>query len=226
MTTAAGSPQIVPRPPAAAPALRAADRSVADALTSVLSDNTRRVYAAQWRIFTGWCDEVGLQSMPADPLTVARYLAIRAGDGASIATLRLATSAIVKAHEWSRLESPCRDQGVRASLKGWGAAAFEAPASGRRPHGRPAPQARPWHRDPRAGRRARSLRRSSGEGVSDASFRRSEVAALICGDMQHWDDGSRYRMLPRTRRGKRAVLPLAGGCGRGCGGETHGRLLL
>ena len=83
--------QIVPRPPAAAPALRAADQGVADALEAVLSDNTRRVYGAQWRIFTGWCDEVGLQSMPADPLTVARYLAVRAGDGASIATLRLAT---------------------------------------------------------------------------------------------------------------------------------------
>ena len=39
MTTAA-DPQIVPRPPAAAPALRAADEGVADALTSVLSDNT------------------------------------------------------------------------------------------------------------------------------------------------------------------------------------------
>ena len=58
--------------------------------------------------------------MPPDPLTVARYLAVRAGSGASIATLRLATSAISKAHEWAKLESPCRDPGVRAALKGWG----------------------------------------------------------------------------------------------------------
>ena len=50
MTTSA-DPQIVPRPPAAAPALRAADQGVADALESVLSDNTRRVYGAQWRLF-------------------------------------------------------------------------------------------------------------------------------------------------------------------------------
>ena len=28
---------------------------------------------------TGWCDEVGLASLPAEPLTVARYLAARAG---------------------------------------------------------------------------------------------------------------------------------------------------
>ena len=115
MTTAA-SAQIVPRQPSALPALRAADRGVADALESVLSDNTQRVYGAQWRLFTGWCDEVELVSLPAQPLTVARYLATRAGDGASVATLRLATSAIAKAHEWAKLESPCRDQGVRASL--------------------------------------------------------------------------------------------------------------
>ena len=120
MTTAAADPQIVPRQPASLPALLAADQGVADALESVLSDNTNRVYGTQWRIFTGWCDEVGLASLPAEPLTVARYLAARAGSGASIAITRLATSATAKAHEWAKLESPCRDPGVRASLKGWG----------------------------------------------------------------------------------------------------------
>ena len=59
MATAVGT-DIMPREPASLPALRADDRGVADALESVLSDNTRRVYAAQWHIFTGWCDEVGL----------------------------------------------------------------------------------------------------------------------------------------------------------------------
>ena len=83
--TAAADPQIVPRPPAAAPALRASDQGVASALESVLSQNTRRVYGAQWRLFTGWCAEVGLVSLPAEPLAVARYLAARAGSGASIA---------------------------------------------------------------------------------------------------------------------------------------------
>ena len=118
--TAASDPQIVSRPPAAAPALRAADQGVADALEAVLSNNTRRVYGAQWRLFNEWCDSVGLPSLPAQPLTVARYLAVRAGDGASIATLRLATSAIAKVHEWAGHDSPCRDRGVREALKGWG----------------------------------------------------------------------------------------------------------
>ena len=119
MNTAAG-PRIVLRQPPPSPALRAADQGVADALESVLSNNTRRVYAAQWRIFENWCDSVGLPSLPAQPLTVARYLAVRAGDGAAVATLRLATSAIAKVHEWAGHDSPGRDRGVREALKGWG----------------------------------------------------------------------------------------------------------
>ena len=133
MTTAASDPQIVPRPPAGTLALRAADRGVADALESVLSDHTRRVYAAQWRLFTDWCGDVGVRSLPAEPLTVARYLAARANAVASVATLRLATSAIAKAHELAGHESPGRDQGVRL-LKRVGTAFGHAPAAGRRPH--------------------------------------------------------------------------------------------
>ena len=64
MTTAASDPQIVPRPPAALPALLAADQGVASSLESVLSDNTRRVYGAQWRLFTDWCGDMGL-TLPA-----------------------------------------------------------------------------------------------------------------------------------------------------------------
>ena len=61
---------------------------------------------------------MGLHSLPAEALTVARYLAARAGGGASMATLRLVTSAIAKAHEWAKQESPCGDPGVRAFLEG------------------------------------------------------------------------------------------------------------
>ena len=51
MTTSA-DPQIVSREPATLPELRAADQGVADALESVLSDNTRRVYAGS-SVFKG-----------------------------------------------------------------------------------------------------------------------------------------------------------------------------
>ena len=98
MTTAAGH-HIVPQGTHSPPRPAGADQGVADALESVLAGNTRRVYGTQWRLFTGWCDEVGLTSLPAEPLTVARYLAAGAKSGARIATLRLTTSAISMAHE-------------------------------------------------------------------------------------------------------------------------------
>ena len=105
MTTTGGSLQIIPQSPPSAPALRAADQGVADALESVLSDNTRRVYGAQWRLFTDWCADVGLTPLSAEPLTVARYLAARANAGASMAILRLARPPLprpMSGRSWNR----------------------------------------------------------------------------------------------------------------------------
>ena len=199
MTTAAGH-QIVPHQPESLPALRAADQGVADALESVLSDNTRRVYGTQWRLFTGWCGEVGLHSLPAEPLTVARYLAARAGSGASIATVRLATSAIAKAHEWAKLESPCRDPGVRASIKGWGrrlakpqrqsgALTADVLAVIRLTAVQPRKRGRGFETAEQAAERAK-FDLALVAALSDAGLRRSEAAALTWGDVQRWDDGS------------------------------------
>ena len=208
MTTAAGH-QIVPHRPAQLPELRAADRGVADSLEAVLSDNTRRTYTVQWRSFTDWCDEVGLASLPAEPLTVARYLAARAGSGASIATLRLATSAISKAHEWAKLESPCRDPGVRASLKGWGrrlakpqrqsgALTADVLAVIRLTAPKPRARGRGLETAEQAAERAR-FDLALVAVLSDGGLRRSEAAALTWGDVQRWDDGSGRITVVRSK---------------------------
>ena len=208
MTPAVGA-QIVPREPASLPALRAADQGVADALESVLSDNTRRVYGAQWRIFQGWCDEVGLQSLPAEPLTVARYLAARANAGASIATMRLATSAISKAHEWAKLESPCRDPGVRASLKGWGrrlakpqrqsgALTADVLAVIRLTAVQPRKRGRGFETPEQAAERGK-FDVALVAVLSDEGLRRSEAASLTWGDVQRWDDGSGRITIIRSK---------------------------
>ena len=200
MTTTGGSLQIVPQSPSSAPALRAADQGVADALESVLSDNTRRVYGAQWRLFTDWCGDVGLRSLPAEPLTVARYLAARAGSGASMATLRLASSAIAKAHQWAGHESPCRDQGVREALKGWGrrlakpqrqagALTADVLAVIRLTAVQPRPRGRGLETAEQAAERAK-FDLALVAVLSDGGLRRSEAAALTWGEVQRWDDGS------------------------------------
>ena len=114
--------------------------------------------------------------------------------------MRLATSAITKPQEWAKLESPCRDPGVRASLKGWG-----------RRLSKPQRQSGALTADVLAVIRLTALqprRRSRGietpeqaaergkfdlalvAALSDAGLRRSEAAALTWGDVQRWDDGS------------------------------------
>ncbi len=208
MTTAADR-QIVPHEPSSLPELRAADRGVAASLESVLADNTRRTYDAQWRIFAGWCDEVGLTSLPAEPLTVARYLAARANSGASIATLRLATSAISKAHEWAKLESPCRDPGVRASLKGWGrrlskpqrqsgALTADVLAVIRLTAVQPRRRGRGFETSEQAVERGK-FDLALVAVLSDAGLRRSEAAALTWGDVVRWDDGSGRITVVRSK---------------------------
>ena len=71
----------------------------------------------------------GLRALPAEPLTVARYLAVRAGAGTNVATLRLAASAIAKAHQLASHDSPCRDRGVREALKGWRRGVWPGPSA-------------------------------------------------------------------------------------------------
>ena len=215
MTTAPSDYRIVPQQPTSAPALRAADRGVADSLEAVLSDNTRRTYDTQWRMFEGWCAEVGFVSLPAESLTVARYLAARAGSGASIATLRLATSAISKAHEWAKVESPCHDPGVRASLKGWGrrlakpqrqsgALTADVLAVIRLTAVQPRKRGRGIETAEQAAERAR-FDLALVAVLSDAGLRRSEAAALTWGDVQRWDDGSGRITVIRSKTDPEAV---------------------
>ena len=77
MTTAASDPQIVPRPPAGKLALRAADQGVA----SAPGVRPRRQHPAAPTAPSGASSKAGatrwvFQSLPAQPLTVARYLGV------------------------------------------------------------------------------------------------------------------------------------------------------
>ena len=122
---------------------------------------------------------------------MARYLAARTGDGASIATMRLVSSAIAKAHDWAGHESPCLDPGVRTSLKGWS-----------RCLAKPQRQAGALTAAVQPGLRGRGVETAEQAAVrarfdlalvavlSDAGLRRSEAAALTWGDVQRWDAGS------------------------------------
>ena len=176
---------------------------------AVLSENTRRTYGVQWRIFTGCCAEVGLSDLPAEPLTVAHYLAARAGSGSSIATIRPATSTISKAHEWAKLESPRRDPGVRASLNGWGRRLSKPQRQSGAPTADVLAVIRLTAVQPRKrGRGFETPAQAAERGkfelalvavLSDAGLRRSEAAALTWGDVVRWEDGSGRLTVIRSK---------------------------
>ena len=100
---------------ALAPAHAAAVR---DYLENSTAPNTRRAYRAAWTAFETWCGDNGHTALPADPVTVAAFLAHRAAQGVALNTIRVGSAAIAKAHEVAGLPSPVNDAGVRQVLRG------------------------------------------------------------------------------------------------------------
>jgi integrase len=110
--------------------IRLSDGARAFAAAS-LSRNTKRAYAAQWRLWTTHCEAEGLQPLPASPTAVANWLALRAttsapggkrrvggATGQAIATLRTALAAVKGAHEAHGLAFDTGAADLRMTLKG------------------------------------------------------------------------------------------------------------
>ncbi len=73
-----------------------ADQAHAFAEASV-ADNTKRAYRAGWNDFSSWCDDNGLEALPAAPASVALFLTARSSQ--KVSTLRVKLAAIVAAHK-------------------------------------------------------------------------------------------------------------------------------
>ena len=93
-------------------------RRVVDAAQESHSAVTRRNYLAAWRRFSDWADREGLAAIPALPETVAAYLAERAANGLSPASLRLDRAAIHYHHTDAGHANPADNEGVRRVLRG------------------------------------------------------------------------------------------------------------
>ena len=92
-----------------------AARSYADASRA---PNTIRAYRAAWAGFASWCAEHGFEALPAASGTVALFLTDRANQGAKVATLRLALSAIGAAHQAAGHEFNAKSPGLAAVWSG------------------------------------------------------------------------------------------------------------
>jgi len=90
---------------------------VRDYASASRSASTVRTYQSAWRRFETWCSEAGLDPLPADPETVALYLADKAGT-LKVSTLAKHLVAIGQVHKLAGLESPTSDERVRIVMRG------------------------------------------------------------------------------------------------------------
>ena len=82
------------------------------------SENTRKAYASDLRIFSKWCQNNNCSLLPANASDVANFLASQAENGLGASTLNRRLAAIRYAHEAKGFPSPTGDALVTATLKG------------------------------------------------------------------------------------------------------------
>lgn len=177
------------------------------------SANTERAYRSDWRDFSSWCAVRDTTPMPADPETVAQYLADLATTH-KVATVRRHMAAISAAHTLhpSRPPNPCRDQAVRDVMRG---IAVE--------HG--TPQRAASAATTKEVRRMVAALQPGLHGVRDrclillgfaAALRRSELAALDIADLRWVPEGIEVtvRRSKTDQMGEGAVVPVPYGSHR------------
>jgi hypothetical protein len=80
------------------------------------SPETLRLYARDWTAFESWCAAAGQTPLPADPATVATFLA-EAAPSLSAGGLARRVSAIAARHRAHGFAAPTRDRAVKAVLR-------------------------------------------------------------------------------------------------------------
>ena len=194
-----------------------------EAMASARSASTRRCYRSQWNQWRQWAQARGHDVLPAAPMAVADYLLDRAEAGASIATVKLARSALAAIHKDAGHPDPTEKQGVRRVLAGL-----------TRTISRPQQQAAALTREvqvaiqatasfprmlpsgqveaPDKARRRALLDIALVAVMRDALLRRSEAAALTWGDLELASDGSGRLMVRNSKTdqsGEGSVLYLS-----------------
>ena len=148
------------------------------------ADATRRAYRSDLRHFAAWCETVRAAALPAQPATVAGYLASMADSGLKASSIMRRAAAIAYAHKLGGFEPPINEnveaimRGIRRKLgtarkgKAPATAAIVAKLTRKLP-------------DTLAGKRDRALILI---GFA-AALRRSELVALNVADVERNDSG-------------------------------------
>ena len=86
-------------------------------LRESMSENTVKAYVSQLRRFSVWCTAEDVSSCPAEPYTVARYVAYLRDTGVCYGTIEQSVAAIHTAHAVIGAADPTKDQTVRTALR-------------------------------------------------------------------------------------------------------------
>lgn len=107
------------RPAYGQPGLTARDAArVAAAVEAEIAASTRIVYASAWRKWEEWCGVRGITAMPCHPDALAAYLAERAEEGLTYASIDVACCAVSYRHRQHGLTDPTTDPTLRRVRRG------------------------------------------------------------------------------------------------------------
>ena len=150
------------------------------------ADSTWRAYENDWRQFEAWCTKVNLPALPADPDTVAMFVASQAADGLNPSTLDRRLAAIRLVHLGAGHASPHNTIKVTEVMRGI-----------RRDWGRP-PEKKAAALDEDIKKMADAVEPETTKGLRDralllfgfaGAFRRSELVGLNTWNLEERDEG-------------------------------------
>jgi integrase len=95
------------------------DDDLRDFVLAEKAESSRRSYATDFRYFSSWCLSMGLDSLPAAPKTLARYLTWLARHrGLKPSTIARRSAAVRYVHQIRGFASPTDDILVKATVRG------------------------------------------------------------------------------------------------------------
>ena len=150
------------------------------------ANSTWRAYRSDWQQFEGWCGAVGLATLPAEPETIAMFVASQAAGGLSPSTLTRRLAAIRLIHLGAGHPSPHNTIQVTEVMRGI-----------RRDWGKP-PERKAPAVDEEIKKMADATEPESAKGLRDrallllgfaGAFRRSELVALNTWNLEYRDEG-------------------------------------
>ncbi len=178
-----------------------------------------------WKQFRAWAADEELESLPADPLTVAAYLVHRAAAGLSMSSLAMDRKAISYYHRTAGFPTPTAAEGVRQTLAGLkNRAADEGRHESRQARGLTAEALEAISRTAHRARTGPSGRTESEEAarrrgdmdiaiasvMRDGLLRRSEAADLRWRDVTLVEDGTARIRVRRSKTASSSAVLYVG----------------